>query len=1524
MLQAPKSPPHPGLWKQICQGIVSTFSEPAWIASADHRELFCLNVAAEAIFGVSADELLTDSSLLPSLVHPDDRELFQIAERTFGEADQSGLVYRIVRSDGSVCRLNENRSVLADDSGVPLAVLSRAEELKAVDSAPVRSTLELQTSVPDVMCRLTPSGDFLEFVNAPGANMYSPPETYIGKNLRDVFPPDVAEPCQSALKRACETGEMQVCRFTIYENDRAWEYEARGALCRDGTISAFICDVTYQRLAAEKLKSQQAQLQVIADALPAWVCHVDSEGRYRFVNKEFAGARGQSPEEMLGRTTEEVWGKKAYEVARPYIEEALAGRVATFDYEHQDKAGNRRIFSVSYVPDLSRQGHPQGYFALITDVTEQRDAAKRVQASERELRLIAERVQAMIAHRDANHRYLFVNHRYAATVGHSPDDCIGRTTEEILGHDTYCTILPHLQEALQGREIFYDLKWHDPELGERIYYVAYTPDFHPDGTVQGYLTLATDVTEQRDAALRLQTSEAELRLITEGISASVCHIGADQRYIFVNSRFAAAVNRTQSECIGRTVREVVGEETYTTIRPYIEEALCGKETSYDIVWNDPELGERTFNVAYTPYRRGDGEVHGYVTLITDVTDHRRAAEQLVQSESQLRLIIDSIPAAIAYIDTDERYRFVNQQLADIFGLRIDGIIGHSVCEIVGEEAYRDRVSRHLNAGFRGRSSIYEVAKNDYRNESRLYNVSTVPDFDEQKNVRGLLSLTIDRTEEKRAAEALRSHEEHLQHIAANVPGAIFQTEWSSDGRRSIRYISEGGAELYGIPLEVLNSGEFSPLQLVADEDRSRFEENIRACAATMSTLICEYRTNHPHKSDQWVRVSATPTRLPDGGIVWHGVIVDITDRKRAEQALESSESRLQHITSNLPGVIVQTTRTPDGRRFVSYVSGRVEEIYGVSLEVANSGHFDPIEFIAVEERDRVIREGMRSHREMSTWIFEHRVNNSTNEDRWVRVSATPEARPDGSIIWNSVTIDVTDEKKAEESQRDSEVRLREAQRIAQLGDWHWDLRNNELHWCDEVYRIFGYVPRTPGSTFDLFWKAVHAEDHERVQAAADAALSGGKTFSIDHRIVLLSGEIRTVHEEGLVSFDDPEEPVWMHGTVQDITERKAVEDALRDSEERHRSVVTALDEGIVLQFADGIIVTCNSSAERILGLPRERILGRPPYDQLWDPIHEDGAPFPVEEHPATVTLKTGKALRDIVMGLRKSNGETTWISMNSQPMFQPGENRPYAVVTSFADITAQKLAQEKLRQHEAELAQVYRVSVMGEMASHLAHELNQPLGAIGIYVESAIQMLKSERIETTRVSAALQRAVQQAHRSAQIVHRLREFIRKRDPIRAPVNVNNLIDEVCDLCEPESRHTGVIIWRDRAANLPSVMADSVQIEQVLLNLVRNAIEAMKEVHNRSRKLTLRTRCQFPDSIEVEVIDTGPGVSDELLPKLFEPFVTTKPHGMGMGLSICRSIIEAHGGKLWAIRNPEGGMTFQFSLPVCEGEMHVNCQ
>jgi C4-dicarboxylate-specific signal transduction histidine kinase len=251
------------------------------------------------------------------------------------------------------------------------------------------------------------------------------------------------------------------------------------------------------------------------------------------------------------------------------------------------------------------------------------------------------------------------------------------------------------------------------------------------------------------------------------------------------------------------------------------------------------------------------------------------------------------------------------------------------------------------------------------------------------------------------------------------------------------------------------------------------------------------------------------------------------------------------------------------------------------------------------------------------------------------------------------------------------------------------------------------------------------------------------------------------------------------------------------------------------------------------------------------------------------------------------------------------------------DITERKRATDVVKQHEADLAHVSRLSVMGEMATGLAHELNQPLAAILNYVQGCVRRLQAGGCEPGQLLQALEEVAAQAHRAGAIITRLRAFVSKRPFQRGPVMINDVVREVLGLAAPGISSAAPRIWLDLDDALPPVYVDRIQIEQVLLNLVRNGVEAMADVLPAERELTISTSLPSDGTVQVAVRDTGTGLSAEHRERLFEPFFTTKPQGMGMGLAISRSILEAHGQKLWATANGDRGTTFCFTLPVSDG-------
>jgi two-component system sensor kinase FixL len=405
----------------------------------------------------------------------------------------------------------------------------------------------------------------------------------------------------------------------------------------------------------------------------------------------------------------------------------------------------------------------------------------------------------------------------------------------------------------------------------------------------------------------------------------------------------------------------------------------------------------------------------------------------------------------------------------------------------------------------------------------------------------------------------------------------------------------------------------------------------------------------------------------------------------------------------------------------------------------------------------------------------------------------------------------------------------------------------------------------------------------------------GSIFPIDLRV----GEAKV---EGEVIFV---------GIIRDISERKAVEAAQRESELQLRSMLETVPDGIIVIDERGAIHSFSPAAERLFGYVSSDVVGRN-VNILMPSPYKEGHDAYLDRY-----LRTGErhiiGIGRVVVGLRKS-GETFPMELQVSEFGFAG-NRFF---TGFVrDLTEQQAAKRRIQDLQAELLHTSRLSVIGQMASTMAHELNQPLTAVMNYLEAVRHLLGSGSQSAERIDELISRAVAQAERAGDVIRQLRQFVSTGETERRAESLNTLVEEALALALVGSRHFGVRVTLDLDPGLPPVLVDGVQIQQVVLNLVRNAIEAMETVER--RELTITTRLTAAESMsEVTVADSGQGIAPEIADRLFQPFVTTKETGMGLGLSISREIIEAHHGRLSVAPAPSGGTVFRLTLPLPAAE------
>jgi two-component system sensor kinase FixL len=418
----------------------------------------------------------------------------------------------------------------------------------------------------------------------------------------------------------------------------------------------------------------------------------------------------------------------------------------------------------------------------------------------------------------------------------------------------------------------------------------------------------------------------------------------------------------------------------------------------------------------------------------------------------------------------------------------------------------------------------------------------------------------------------------------------------------------------------------------------------------------------------------------------------------------------------------------------------------------------------------------------------------------------------------------------------------------------------------------------------------------------------------------VKGQLQSRHwvrARGSVVIDEQGLPRHLSGIVIDIDDQKQIEEALRTREGHFRSILETIPDAMIVIDGRGTMQFFSSAAERQFGYSEQEAIGQNVSMLMPNPDRS--------RHDGYLAryLSTGErhiiGIGRIVTGLRK-DGTTFPMHLSIGEMQSGGV--PH--FTGFVrDLTEHQQTQARLQELQSELVHVSRLSAMGEMASALAHELNQPLAAISNYMKGSRRLLAaSSDPNRSKIEGALDRAAEQALRAGQIIRRLRDFVSRGESDKRVESLSKLIEEAGALGLSGAREQGVQLRFNLNRDHDLVLVDRVQIQQVLVNLFRNALEAMAQ--SSQRELIASNLPVDDDMIEISVSDTGSGFHEDVKQNLFQTFFTTKETGMGVGLSISRSIIEAHGGKMWAEANASGGATFRFTLPAASSESLTHAQ
>lgn len=931
-------------------------------------------------------------------------------------------------------------------------------------------------------------------------------------------------------------------------------------------------------------------------------------------------------------------------------------------------------------------------------------------------------------------------------------------------------------------------------------------------------------------------------------------------------------------------------------------------------------------------------------ILSELNEQLRAEikerEQTAENLRKYEYICSTTSDLMSMIDRNYVYRAVNDAYLVMHKKDRDEILGHSVAELLTPELFETEVKKHLDRCFSGETVNYQVWVDFAGTDRRYMDVIYHPFYQDGATVSEVIVVARDITEHKRIEDARNESEEKFRAIFNSSHDGILLADTET---RKFLLGNQRICRMLGYTLEELQKLGIEDIH--PREDLPYIAEQFKKLVNGDLSLVEEARVKRKDNSIIFVDIGASNVFI-QGRRHSLGMFRDISERRYTEAALVDSTERLRAFGNALPDIAFILDE--DGRYIEILAQPQMEGLLYTDMRTLKGRLLH--EVLPGKDADLFLAVIRRTIETQANQTIEY-VFKVQDGERWFegRTAPLPISGKEKMVVW--VSRDITEHKEAEEKLRRNEASLADAQRIAHLGNWEWNITRGELRWSDEIYRIFGLTPQEFGATYEAFLHSAHPDDRESVKAAVDKALAEHAPYSIDHRIVRPDGTVRFVHEQAEVSLDDLGKPNRMAGTVQDISERKQIETTIRESEEFNREVLNSLDFNVAVLAQDGRIIAVNREWERFArendGAPERTGVG-----VNYLEVSKAEAP---EAYIGLQTVLNGELEHFELEYPCHSPQEQRWFIMR---VVQFGKGRG-GLIVAHLNITARKRLEEELEKQNQELEgkvferteELEEKTIQAEAANraksqflaNMSHELKTPLNAIvgfsellkgGVVGEltaqqnECIQEVWESGKHLNRIISNILNMTQLV--SSQVALELSEF-----PLREAIN------ETLGLFSGKAAREGIKTTVDIPADIVQIVADRQKIQQVLQDLLGNAFKFMPgggSVHVAVRRVrgtaeefisseregiySALTTQHAGNFLEISVADTGIGIAKEDRHRLFHPFqqlaptLTKEYEGVGLGLSICRKYVELHGGKMWVESEVGKGSTFYLSIPELE--------
>lgn len=1465
-----------------------------------------------------------------TLVHPDDynKTMTEMVNHFNGLTENYNAQYRIRAKSGEYKWFHDIGKITQRDSdGKPLVVsgivIDIIDKIK-LDEVQKENEIRFKLMFQDhksVMLLIDPQGGIIIDANKSAEQFYKYPIDQLrGMPIEKI---NVLSEDEIAVERGKATTEEQNLfifphRISSGEMRQVEVHSSPIELNGQKLLFSVIHDITEREALNDKRKKNEDALRKAEEIgkFGNWYLFLDEK-----LIKASDGARNIYGFDKNEITLDTVKGV-ALSDYRPMLNKALEDLILygkQYDVEYKIKRkSDGEIVDIQSVAEFDASKNI--VFGTIQDISERKRTEQAMIESEEKFHsLFANMIEGAALHTllynqqgdPEDYVIIETNPAFEVQLGISREKVINKTSREAYGVDDPPFLDIYSKVALTKEPVVFETFF--PPVDKHFSISVYSP------YKGSFATIFVDITERKKAEQTIRESESRYHGLLDHLDAGIMVHAADTSIIMANPRAAELLGLSEEQMKGKMavdpqwkfllddfspmpLAEYPVNKIISSRKP-IKDYLIGiqRSAANDVAWllvnGLPTLDEN------------DG-IKEVLISFTDITEHKIIEDHLLESQQLLHEAQRLAQIGVWNWDNESNIITWSEELCKIVGrdpnLPVPAFKDQQfVFTPQSYEQFTAAIEKVKETGLKIEIEL-EVVHSD---KSRRNVVGFVGmKLDGKGRMKGLYGTLQDITERKLAEQALLNSEQKLDTMLQTMVDGMVTINLAGE----ITYCNPAAEQILDMSKNVLGKYFQSTEWNQIDDFGNPFPPDQLPLAIALREQRTVTNIEHAFISSlgkiKWISVNAAPL-FDDKGMLFGGIASfrDTTERKRAEAELREANAYLENLINyaNAPIIVwdPQFKITRFNHAFET-LTGRLEsDVLGKSLDIL----FPPE---LAENSMELIRKTLSGERWETVEIIILNINGTVRTVLW---NSATLFGPDGKTPVATIAQgqDITKRKQAEEELQKSQFNLNNAQHMAHMGSWEWDMKTNTVNFSDELFRIFGLSAETSLINADSLLEYIHPDDKEFYLSNLENSSLKGESVPFEYRIVRSDGEVRNLHASGHVIYDGNHKPVKGIGVVQDITERKQAEEALRESKNQLNQILQTTDQGIYGIDLNGCCTFINQSGYNALGYPAEECIGRNMHELIHH-HHPDGTFYDVNDCPifhAKLTAQGSQVNSEVFW---RKDGTSFPTEYSSFPTFENGEIS--GAVVTFADITERKRVEEEIKVKNEELLRL--VTEKDKLFSIIAHDLRSPFNAFLGFTRMMVEDLPSLRLDEIQTMAMSMRT------SATNLYRLLENLLEWSRIQRGMTGFEpkpflLLPQIA-----ESLHSVLESADKKGIETVFAIPDNLLVfadENMLTSAIRNLISNSVKFTDKGGKITVKAEVKDNNMVEISVRDTGIGMNKTMLRKIFDPTSNSSRKGTegelstGLGLIICKDFIEKQGGKIWAESEEGKGSIFYFTIP-----------